>query len=176
VSFRPHGSNFPQPSRSRGTVFFAALLAGGLLVPAAARAQANEQPPPVQDQAFDCVAFKQAIAAAGDGFAALRGARKSDSDSVAISEVNAPLIGACQIVDKKKINETSFSCESGKMNIADAKATVEACLGDAAKGLASNENPNTPYLRYTVQIDGVKARVIVLNTFGKTTLAIFTQK
>jgi hypothetical protein len=154
----------------------AAGVFSGCLVPVAARAQANDRPPPVQDQAFDCVAFKQAIAAARDGFLTLRGARKSDSDSVAVYEVNAPLIGACQIVDKKIIHETSYSCESGKMNIADAKATVEVCLGDGANGLASNENPNTPYLRYSPLVDGVKARVIALTTFGKTTLGIFTQK
>jgi hypothetical protein len=167
---------FLEPSRSRGTVFFAVLTAAALISSAANAQSTNEEPPAVQDQAFDCAAFKQAIAAAGDHFQALRGARKSDSDSVAVYEVTAPLIGACQIVDKKKVSEISYSCESGKMNIADAKATVEACLGDKANGLSSNENPNTPYLRYSPQIDGVKARVIALTTFGKTTLAIFTQK
>jgi hypothetical protein len=166
------------PSRASGTIFFALLanILAGFLTCGCARAQANEAPPPVQDQAFDCAAFKQAIAAAGDNFQSLRGARKSDSDQLAVYEVSAQLIGACQIVDKKKINEISYSCESGKMNIADAKATVEACLGDTANGLASNENPNTPYLRYSPRVDGVKARVIALTTFGKTTLAIFSQK
>lgn len=175
MSLRRHGLAPFKPSRPRGTVFFAALLTG-VLTPLAARAQANDQPPPVQDQAFDCAAFKQAIAASGDGFAILRGARKGESDSVAFYDVNAPLIGACQIVDKKVIHEISYSCESGKVNIADAKATVEACLGDKANGLASNENPNTPYLRYAPQVDGVTARVIALTTFGRTTLVIFMQK
>ena len=89
-------------------------------------------------------------------------------------DVASPLFGACEILEKKKINEISYSCQAAKLSLADIKATVEACLGDKAFGLASNENPNTPFLRYAPQIAGGKARVIAMTTFGKNTVAIFS--
>ena len=106
----------------------------------------------------------------------MRGARKSDDDTIAIYGVALPLFGVCEILEKKKINEISYSCQAAKLSLADIKATVEACLGDKAFGLASNENPNTPFLRYAPQIGGAKARVIALTTFGKNTLVIFSPK
>jgi hypothetical protein len=42
--------------------------------------------------------------------------------------------------------------------------------------MTSNENPNTPYLRYTPRIGSGTARVVVLATFGKKTLVIFSPK
>ena len=177
-----------EPSRIRGTVFCVALgIACGAFMPVSARAQANNieesgvsekrgEAPAIDDKAFDCGAFTQAIGAAGDGFKSLRGASKSDDDTKAIYGVASPLFGVCEILEKKKINEVSYSCQAGKLSLADIKATVEACLGDKAFGLASNENPNTPFLRYSPQIGGGKARVIAMTTFGKNTLVIFSPK
>ena len=110
------------------------------------------EPSPVDDKAFDCGAFKQAIGAAVGGFASLRGAKKSDSETMDVYAANAPLFGACEIRDKKKVGEISYSCQAGKLTLADLKATIEDCLGDKAFGLASNENPNTPFLRYSPQV------------------------
>jgi hypothetical protein len=172
----------------RGTVLCVVLgIACGAVFPVSARAQANNieesgvsqkrgDAPAVDDKAFDCNAFTQAIGAAGDGFKPLRAARKSDDDAIAIYGVALPLFGVCEILEKKKINEISYSCQAGKLSLADIKATVEVCLGDKAFGLASNENPNTPYLRYSPQIAGGKARVIALTTFGKNTLVILSPK
>jgi hypothetical protein len=42
--------------------------------------------------------------------------------------------------------------------------------------MASNENPNTPYLRYNPRIGSATAQVMVLATFGKKTLVIFSPK
>jgi hypothetical protein len=177
-----------EPSRLSGTVFCVWLgIACGALMSAPAWAQANNieesgvaekraDSPSIDDKAFDCGAFTQAIGAAGDGFKSLRGARKSDGDTIAIYGVALPLFGVCEILEKKKINEVSYSCQAGKLSLADIKATVEGCLGNKAFGLASNENPNTPYLRYAPQIGEVKARVIALTTFGKNTLVIFSPK
>jgi hypothetical protein len=130
----------------------------------------------VNAEAFDCGAFKQAIAAAAEGFAPLRGERRRDDANIASYGVTAPLLGVCEILDKKKLNEISYSCQADKISLADLKATVEACLGDKAIGMASNENPNTPYLRYTPRIGSATARVVVLATFGKKTLVIFNPK
>ncbi len=170
-----------KPSRLRGAVFLLFWLAAGTGV---ACAQANTieeggvtekrgEAPPVDDKAFDCGAFKQAIGAAPGGFVALRGAKKSDGETMDVYAANLPLFGSCEILDKKKVGEISYSCQAGKLTLADLKATVEGCLGDKAFGLASNENPNTPFLRYSPQVDGGKARVIAMTTFGKTTLVIF---
>ncbi|MGO9389308.1 hypothetical protein [Rhodoblastus sp.] len=189
-----------EPSRASGTAFvaFAAFfLAGGailftaggaiLFTAGGAWAQApgveergvSDKSPesgPVNDQAFDCPAFKQTIATAGAGFAALRGESRSDDETKAIYGVSVPLFGTCAILEKKKLNEISYSCQADKLSLADLKATVEACLGDDAHGMASNENPNTPYLRYNPQIGSAKAQVMVLATFGKKTLVIFNPK
>jgi hypothetical protein len=161
-------------------------LACGAVMPISALAQANRieesvgekraEAPPVDDKAFDCGAFTQAIGAAADGFTPLRGAMKSDDGAIALYGVALPLFGVCEILEKKKISEVSYSCQAAKLSLADIKATVDACLGDKAFGLASNENPNTPYLRYAPQIGGGKARVIVMTTFGKNTLVIFSPK
>jgi hypothetical protein len=174
------------PSRSRGTVVVVAALwlAAGA---GTAFAQANpieerglteraSEPAAVDDRAFDCAAFKQAIAYAADGFKALRGETKRDDESIAQYGVTSPLFGSCDILDKKKVGEISLSCQADKLSLADIKATVEACLGAQAFGNASNENPNTPYLRYDPQIGAARARVIVLATFGKKTLAIFNPR
>ena len=162
-------------------------LACGAVIPVSALAQTNQieesgvvekraEAPAVDDKAFDCSAFTQAIGAAADGFKRLRETMKSDDDAIAIYGVALPLFGVCEILEKKKISEINYSCQAEKLSLADIKATVEACLGDKAFGLASNENPNTPYLRYAPQIGGAKARVIVMTTFGKNTLAIFSPK
>jgi len=180
-----------RPSRASGTVFaaFAALFLAGPIILAAGgacaqapgveeRGLADKAPEtaPVNDQAFDCAAFKQAIAAAAGGFAALRGESRSDDETKAVYGASAPLFGACEILDKKKVGEISYSCQADKLSLADLKATVEACLGDHAHGMASNENPNTPYLRYNPQIGSARAQVMVLATFGKKTLVIFNPK
>ncbi|MCW2273546.1 hypothetical protein GJ654_05105 [Rhodoblastus acidophilus] len=130
----------------------------------------------IDDKAFDCPAFKAVIAAAPDGFASLRGAVVRDEDSVAAYAVPAPLFGACEILDKKKISEISYSCQAEKLDLADLKATLDSCLGESAQRYASNENPNTPYLRYNVPVAGRQARVIALKTFGKITLAVFNPR
>ncbi len=175
------------PSRSRGTVFafFAAFwLFSGT---GAALAQANSleeggvgrqqsDPTVVDDKAFDCAAFKQAIGAAADGFKPMRGATSQDDATIARYAVTAPLFGSCEILDKKKVSEISYSCQAEKLSLADIKATIDACLGDKAFARATNENPNTPFLVYNPQIDGAKARVIALATFGKKTLVIFSPR
>ena len=179
----------PKPSRSRGTVFIPAFfpLAFFLAGAGAAFAQAppieergvserTSEPDAVDDKAFDCAAFKQAISYAADGFKPLRGEIRRDDQSLAQYGVSSPLFGACEILDKKKLGEISFSCWADKLTLADIKATVEACLGAQAFGNASNENPNTPYLRYDPQVGAAKARVMVLATFGKKTLAIFNPR
>ncbi len=179
------GPTLFEPSRASGTVFaaFAALFLAAC--PALSqtpgveeRGLADKAPESaaVNDQAFDCGAFKQAIGAAAGGFAALRGESRSDDEIKAVYGVSAPLFGACEILDKKKLNEISYSCQADKLSLADLKATVEACLGGEAHGMASNENPNTPYLRYNPQIGSAKAQVMVLATFGKKTLVIFNAK
>lgn len=130
----------------------------------------------VNDKAFDCPTFKGVIAAAPDGFASLRGAAVRDEDGVAAYAVPAPLFGACEIIDKKKISEISYACQAEKLDLADLKATLDSCLGESAQHYAANENPNTPYLRYNVPVAGRQARVIALKTFGKVTLAVFNPR
>ncbi len=167
-----------RPSRSRGTVFaFCAVLALGFSA-RAALAQTDQQPDPafVDDKAFDCDAFKQAIGMAADGFKPLRGAMKQDDAAMTRYAVAAPLFGSCQILDKKKIGEISYSCQADKLNLADFKATIDACLGEKAFPRATNENPNTPFLVYNPRINGATARVMALVTFGKKTLVIFSPK
>jgi hypothetical protein len=174
------------PSRSRGAVFALFAAFGLCLGSGSALAQANgieeggvgEKRPEqaVDDKAFDCAAFKQALAAASDGFRPLRGASIQDDETMARFGVTSPLFGACEILDKKKVREVSYSCQAQKVSLADLKATVESCLGELANGLASNENPNTPYLRYSPLVGGVRGRVMVLATFGKQTLVIFNAK
>jgi hypothetical protein len=177
------GSIHAEPSRSRGTVFVLSTLLG-MAVAGSALAQANEieesgvgqkrpEQSAVDDKAFDCAAFKQALGAASDSFKSLRGAPVHDDEMIARYAVTSPLFGACEILDKKKIEETSYSCQADKLTLADLKATVESCLGGLANGLSSNENPNTPYLRYSPLVGGVRGRMMVLATFGKKTLVIF---
>jgi hypothetical protein len=134
------------------------------------------EPTPIDDKAFDCAAFRKLITAAPDGFKAIRGAVKAESDSLATFSVTDPLFGACEILDKKKIGEIIYSCQAEKLSLADLKATIEVCLGDKAFSYAGNENPNTPFLRYSPQIGDAKARVVVLTTFGKKTLAIMNPR
>ena len=131
---------------------------------------------PLNDKAFDCPAFKAVIAAAPDGFGSLRGAVVREEDAVAAYSVASPLFGACEIIDKKKVLEVSYSCQASSLDIADLKATIDSCLGESAQHYAANENPNTPYLRYNVPVAGRQARVIALKTFGKATLAVFNPK
>jgi hypothetical protein len=133
------------------------------------------EPTPIDDKAFDCLAFKTLIGGAGGGFKAIRGALRSERDTVATYAVTESLFGSCEITEKKKIGEIIYSCEAAKLELADIKATVEACLGDQAFGYAGNENPNTPFLRYNPRIGETRARVLALTTFGKKTLAIMAQ-
>jgi hypothetical protein len=130
------------------------------------------EPATIEDQAFDCAAFKTLIGAASDGFKAFRGAGRAESDTLATYGATESLLGACEITNKKKIGETVYSCQADKLSLADLKATIEACLGPKAFSYAGNENPNTPFLRYDPQLGEAKARVLALTTFGKTTLAI----
>ena len=160
------------------------LLAGGCT---AAYAQANNieeggvvekraEPAAINDAAFDCAAFKQALDQSRVEFAALRGAPIKSGDSLATFAATQSLFGECQILLKPRVNENSYSCQSDKFKIADLKATIEACLGDKANGMAGNENPNTPYLRYNPDFGDQKGRIIVLTTFGKQTLSIFNPR
>jgi hypothetical protein len=180
---------FSRPSRASGAVFAAFWLAAGAVClttgPAWAQAPGVEERgladrapagDAVNAEAFDCAAFKQAIGASAGHFASLRGERRRDDENIASYGVNAPLLGVCEILEKKKLNEISYSCQVDKLSLADLKATVEACLGDKAFGMASNENPNTPYLRYNPRLGAVTAPVVVLSTFGKKTLVIFSPK
>lgn len=133
-------------------------------------------PSEVNDKAFDCPAFKAVIAAAPDGFANLRGAPNHDDETMASYAVTAPLLGACEILDKKKAAEISYSCQASNLDLADLKATLDSCFAASAQAYASNENPNTPYLRYNAPVAGRMARVVALKTFGKVTLAVFNPK
>jgi hypothetical protein len=169
----------------RAQVFVAALLwlgfGGGLAfaqAPTVEESGAAERAaqPEVNDKAFDCEAFRQLIGAAQQGFVAQRATATRDDETIAAYGVTSPLFGACEIIAKKKIGETSFSCQADTLNLADLKATVEACLGKGAVGYASNENPNTPFLRYDANVGAARARLMVLKTFGKLTLAIFNPK
>jgi hypothetical protein len=176
----------PRASRAAARAFSAALLwlaCGPVSGGGFALAQANNieesgigekrgEPAPINDKAFDCEAFRKLIVAAGGGFAAYRGPVREQTDALVRYDAGEPLFGTCEIVDKKKAGEIIYSCQAAKLDLADMKATVEACLGDKAFGYAENENPNTPFLRYSPQIGDAKARVLVLTTFGKKTLAI----
>jgi len=130
----------------------------------------------VNDKAFDCPAFKAVIAAAPDGFVAFRGAVIREEEALSAYAVPAPLFGACEILDKNKVAEVSYSCQAEKLDLADLKATIDSCLGESAQRYAGNENPNTPYLRYNVPVAGRQARVIAMKTFGKVTLAVFNPR
>lgn len=134
--------------------------------------QRPAEPVVVDDKAFDCATFRKLIAAAPDGFKAMRGPTTKDDDAVAAYSVTEPLFGACEIIDKKKIGDVIYSCAAKKIKIADIKATAEACLGDKAFAFAGNENPSTQFLKYEPRLGDARARVIALTTFGKTTLAI----
>jgi len=130
----------------------------------------------VDDRAFDCPAFKAVIAAAPDGFAALRGGVAREEDALTAYAVPAPLFGSCEILDKKKIAEVSYACQAEKLELADIKATIDSCLGESAQRYAGNENPNTPFLRYNAPAAGRMARIMALKTFGKVTLAVFNPR
>ncbi|WP_298358330.1 hypothetical protein [Rhodoblastus sp.] len=138
--------------------------------------QRRAEPVVVDDKAFDCATFRKLIAAAPDGFKAMRGPATKDADAVAAYGVTEPLFGACEIIDKKKIGDVIYSCAAKKIKIADIKATADACLGDKAFGFAGNENPSTQFLRYEPRLGDARARVIALTTFGKTTLAIMKMR
>jgi hypothetical protein len=186
LTFEPRKNSAPRASRAVARTLSTALLwlvfgpvsGGGF-----ALAQANTieesgigekrgEPAPINDKAFDCEAFRKLIVAAGGGFVAYRGAVREQSDALVRYDAGEPLFGTCEIVDKKKAGEIIYSCQAGKLDLADMKATVDACLGDKAFGYSENENPNTPFLRYSPQIGDARARVLVLTTFGKKTLAI----
>jgi hypothetical protein len=126
----------------------------------------------IDDKAFDCAAFRGLIAAAPDGFKAMRGPVTTDADALTIYGATENLFGACEIIDKKKIGDVIYSCAAKNMNIPDMKATIDACLGDKAFAYAGNENPSTQFLKYEPRLGDARARVIALSTFGKQTLAI----
>lgn len=130
----------------------------------------------VDDKAFDCALFRRLIAAAPDGFKSMRGPITKDADAVTNYGATENLFGACEILDKKKIGDVIYSCAADKLKIPDIKATVDACLGPDAFGYADNENPSTQFLKYEPRLGGAKARVIVLSTFGKQTLAIMNMR
>jgi hypothetical protein len=181
--FRPASRALRAAARSASAAALIWLSLGGGFVWAQANTieegglvEKRGEPASIDDKAFDCVAFRKLIAAAPDGFKGVRGAVKAESDSLASFAVTDPLFGACEIVDKKKIGEIIYSCQAEKLSLADLKATVEVCLGDKAFSYAGNENPNTPFLRYSPQIGEARARVLVLTTFGKKTLAIMNPR
>ena len=121
-------STLSGPSRASGTVFVAAAALWLTVGPACAQAPGVEErglsdkapgAETVNSEAFDCGAFKQAIAAAGEGFATLRGERRRDDDNIASYGVTAPLLGVCEILEKKKLHEISYSCQADKLSLAD---------------------------------------------------------
>ncbi len=126
----------------------------------------------IDDKAFDCDVFRKLIAAAPDGFKAMRGPVTKDADAVTTYGATETLFGICDIIDKKKIGDVIYSCAAKKLNIPDIKATADACLGADGFAFAGNENPSTQYLKYEPRLGAAKARVVALTTFGKTTLAI----
>jgi hypothetical protein len=152
-----------------------ALAALGL-IQAGGGAAFAQQADAVDDRAFDCPAFKAVIAAAPDGFGAFRGAVTRKAESITAYAVSSPLFGSCQIIDKAKVSEISYSCEAEKLGLADLKATLDSCLGETAQHYAANENPNTPMLRYNVPVAGKQARVIAMKTFAKVTLVVLNPK
>jgi len=171
---------------ARRAAFFAALVSLSA-APSPVLAQSNSleengmvesrgEPAPINDKAFDCAAFRKLIAGVPDGFKAFRGPEKKSDGAVSSFGTSENLFGTCEIVDKKKIGEIIYSCQAEKLELADIKATVEACLGPDAFAYAGNENPNTPFLKYEPRLGDVKARVLVLKTFGKKTLAIMNMR
>ncbi len=129
----------------------------------------------INDHAFDCAALKDVIGAAGQKFAPLRGAALSSQADMNCFAAAKNLFGDCAILDKEKVGEASYSCESNDLSIADIKATIETCLGNEAGRYAGNENPNTPFLRYEPTIAGGGARILALTTFGKKTLSVISK-
>jgi hypothetical protein len=156
-------------------LFFLAFAAS-VLLQAGGGAACAQQADAVNDKAFDCPAFKAVVAAAPEGFASLRGAAVRAGDSITAYAVASPLFGACEILDKPKVSEISYSCQAEKLDLADLKATLDACLGEMAQPYGANENPHTPMLRYNVPVAGKQARVVAMTTFGKVTLVVFNAK
>jgi hypothetical protein len=170
--------DFLRPPRACAAVIFGLCIGLGAQ---AALAQENSpngggSVPIVNDQAFDCSAFKQAIAAAGDGFKSLRGEATRNDEKFAVYRVISPLFGVCQIMDKKSIKEVSYSCQAQKLQMDDIKATIESCLGDQAFGAPLNDIPRTAFLRYNPRVGDKSARVIVLTNFSKKMMVIFRAK
>ncbi len=163
---------------------FAAAVVFGFCVGLGAHAALAQENSPgeggpvtiVNDKAFDCDVFKKAIVAADDGFRSLRGAATRNDEKFAIYRVIAPLFGVCQIIDKKKIHEVSYSCQASNLQMDDIKSTVEACLGDHAFGAPLNRIPRTAFLHYNPRVGDKSARVIILTNFSKKMLVIFRAK
>lgn len=151
-----------------------ACVAAGFFTPGPARAQSaqDDAPAMVDDKFFDCAQFKALIDSAPKGFADERGAQLEDSDQLTRFAALRPLFGACEVTLKKKTSEVVFSCQAAKVEIPDLKATIDACLGADAGPSVNNENPKTPFLRYSPRQGGGKVKVLALTTFGKKTVAI----
>lgn len=113
---------------------------------------------------IDCDALKGVVADAPTGFAASRGAASGAGDIVTY-EVAKPLVGACRIIEKAKVGETAYACESSA-EIRDFKASVELCLGPAARGNAMNEADKTNLLRYDLSTTATHLRLVVQSFSG----------
>ena len=95
---------------------------------AALPAHAQQKRPEPDVKLLDCAALKAVIAEAPGGFAASRGGALSTGD-IASYAVAKPLVGACKIIDKAKVGETSYACESA----AEIRAGLENQVGDGIR-------------------------------------------
>lgn len=150
-----------------------ACVAAGSAVPALAQASSqDEELALVDDKFFDCAQFKTLIADAARDFSDQRGALIEEDATRARYAALRPLFGSCDITIKKASGETLFSCQAAKVEIPDLKATIDACLGKDAFASPDNDGLKTQVLRYAPRLDGATAKILVLTTFGKKTLAI----
>lgn len=136
---------------------FSVLCLAALPAEAQTRAEPNVK-------LIDCDALKAVIADAPTGFAASRGASSGPGDIVT-HEVAQPLVGACRIIEKTKVGETAYACES-PAEIRDFKASVETCLGASARGNAMNEAEKTNLLRYDLSSPATHLRLVVQSFSG----------
>lgn len=151
----------------------ACVAAGAVVAPAWAQMSSQDEASRlVDDRFFDCALFKRLIADAAHDFADQRGALIEDDDARSRFAAVQPLFGACDVTIKKKSGDALLSCQAAKVEIADLKATIDACLGAEAFAAPDNDSSNTQVLRYAPKLGEAQVKILVLSTFGKKTLAI----
>ena len=138
----------------------AAIFVCAAVLPASAQ-QGRPEP---NLRLLDCAALRALIADAPGGFAASRGAAISTGD-ISTFAVDKPLVGACKVIEKAKVGETSYACES-PAEIRDFKASFESCLAGDARGHAMNEADKTNLLRYDLWREGAHLRVVIQSFSG----------